>query len=122
MMHKVFVYGSLKIGYSNHVVLRGADYVGEDTTADPAWYMFSMGGFPGVVRGDKLITGEVYEVDDEGLSHLDALEGNGSFYTREVIPLKGGGDAWMYVLPDGRPRDPGSGVSIKGNEMSWLLT
>jgi len=29
---------------------------------------------------------------------LDMLEGNGSFYTRELVALDTGDTAWMYVL------------------------
>lgn len=103
-MHKVFVYGSLKKGFGNSYLLDNSKYLGRAMTKDQDWFMFSMGGFPGVVRGNhsnaNYLDGEVYVVDDDALRNLDALEGNGSFYTREEIPLQNGTTAWMYVLPD----------------------
>ena len=102
MTHKVFVYGSLKVGYGNHRVLNGAEYVGVHKTLEPNWEMMSLGGFPGVIRGKNLIEGEVYTVDDGGLERLDRLEGNGSFYNREQIKTTAG-VVWMYVLMRDQP-------------------
>ena len=80
MTYRVFVYGSLKRGFGNHGVIKDQTFIGKAVTIDNDWEMFSLGGFPGVVKGNKRILGEVYEVDDRGLSSLDELEGNGSFY------------------------------------------
>ena len=99
MTHRVFVYGSLKTGFGNHRVLGDNEPLREDQTLNAGWNMFSMGGFPGIVPGSQYISGELYEVDDSILERLDWLEGNGHFYTREVVPLASGVDAWMYVLP-----------------------
>lgn len=120
-MHKVFVYGSLKKGFGNHGVIRNGEFVGEGVTANPAWNMFSMGGFPGVVRGDKRLSGEVYIVDEEGLRHLDQLEGNGHFYTREIVPTSEG-DAWMYVLPDDDRQHDMDGVEEVNGNLTWKET
>lgn len=105
----VFVYGSLKNGFGNHDhFLKFSKMLGEGVTVDRCWFMLDLGCYPGVVRmpdtvGDGFrIYGEVYEVDSHTLRKLDGLEGNGSFYTREKVPIlvEGGEtvEAWMYVL------------------------
>ena len=99
---RVFVYGSLKRGFGNNVLLDDAKFVSEDMTL-PSWVMFSLGWFPGVAPGGQeytyMIKGEVYECNDAVIATLDRLESNGRFYTREIVPMKSGMEAWMYVLP-----------------------
>lgn len=100
------MYGSLKRGFGNHPVIEKGTFLSEAITTEKMWYMLSLGGFPGVVKlppsfVDTLgynIYGELYEVNDETLVGLDMLEGNGSFYTRELVALDTGDTAWMYVL------------------------
>lgn len=119
MTEQVFVYGSLKRGFGNHGVIRGQEFVGEGETSDNKWDMFSMGGYPGVIYGEMKISGEIYEVDEEGMKGLDRLEGNGSFYTREVIETTHG-KAWMYVLPERAGRDNKSDVEEEGGVLTWM--
>lgn len=79
-MTRVFVYGTLKSGYSNHnAFLKDATFIGKATTVTK-WAMIGEGmGFPYVLQRDNEhghnIIGEVYEVTDQELSHLDMLEG-----------------------------------------------
>lgn len=104
MMHKVFVYGSLKRGLHNNGFLSEARFIGERTTQDETWVMLSLGGFPGVLKKhhgglSASVRGELYEVDDETLARLDRLESNGHFYNRELVKLiDEDHPAWMYVL------------------------
>ena len=86
----VFVYGSLKEGYSNNTLLRGSTLV-RHATLPYGHRMFSLGGFPGVVEADLSsgypIHGEVYEVTERTLfESLDYLEG----YDKET-------DTGMYL-------------------------
>lgn len=103
-MHRVFVYGSLKRGRYNNDLLRESRFIGERTTQDETWIMRSLGGFPGVVKEyhgalSASIYGELYEVDDNTLTRLDRLEGNGHFYNRELVRLRDESEpAWMYIL------------------------
>jgi gamma-glutamylcyclotransferase (GGCT)/AIG2-like uncharacterized protein YtfP len=95
---RVFVYGSLLAGLGNHRVLRGAPLLGPARTP-PEFAMFSLGGFPGVVRGgETAIEGEVYEVDAATLAGLDQLEGHPRFYRREPLRLPGFGEVETYLL------------------------
>jgi gamma-glutamylaminecyclotransferase len=82
MMHKVFVYGTLKKGYGNHRLLKDSTFLGNALTFEK--FTLYDGGFPYLGRyGASQIIGEVYEVDDDTLSDLDRLEGVGhNFYDR----------------------------------------
>jgi len=104
MMHRVFVYGSLKRGKHNNDLLYDSRFIGERLTQDETWIMRSLGAFPGVVKKfygslSASISGDLYEVDDITLKRLDTLEGNGNFYNRELVRLRNDNDpAWMYIL------------------------
>jgi len=102
MMRRVFVYGSLRRGFSNHRFLESASYLGEATTA-PHYRLVSLGAFPGMTPGLSVVRGEVYEVDADTLRRLDALEGHPHFYRRERVALDGfPGACEAYVLPNAK--------------------
>lgn len=93
--HRVFVYGSLKRGGSNHGLLREADF--EGTLEVEGLEMWDTGrGFPACVPGDGVVEGEVYRVDDATLAAVDRLEGHPSMYERRRVD-----DLWVYVWVDG---------------------
>ena len=111
-MHHVFVFGTLKRGFPLHDEgLRGARYLGVYRTVVPypmvvagQWYAPMMFAEPG--EGSR-VKGEVYEVDDERLGVLDALEsiskpGNDRITTK-VEPLVGGTAlrAFIYIKARG---------------------
>jgi gamma-glutamylaminecyclotransferase len=89
---KVFVYGTLKAGRSNHRLLATATFVGQGATVKS----FRMGdcGFPVLLESKKdrlgcaRVQGEVYEVDDATIERLDALEAEGRMYRREVHKIE----------------------------------
>lgn len=94
---RLFVYGSLMAGLSNHGRLQGARFIGRATAA--GFSMHSLGGFPGVVReGEGSVHGEVYEVDGAMLTDIDRLEGHPRFYRRTLIRLTDGSSAETYLL------------------------
>lgn len=89
-MTRVFVYGTLKRGGSNHRFLAGQHYLG--TTRTVAGYtLYSLGDYPGMIRSDDpahTVTGELWSVDAACLAALDELEGvEEGLYTREPIVL-----------------------------------
>lgn len=118
----VFVYGTLRQGFSNHGLLKGMPYLGVGVSAIEKFEMREPhhGGFPllfengqrtnsGNVMSGK-VHGEVYVVDPLTLLELDRLEGNGFMYQRskQWITLKDQQvasknnfkpciQAWMYV-------------------------
>ena len=86
----LFVYGTLKRGFSNHRLLEECKFVEEGCMSG---VMYSLGGFPGMVVSDGLcdtVHGEVYEVTD--FTRLDQLEGyyahapERSLYLRDKQP------------------------------------
>jgi len=93
-MIRVFVYGSLLTGLSNHRVLAGAKLI-EAGEKDIHCKMVSLGAYPALIQTslENSITGELYEVDEEGLQRLDYLEGHPNFYKR--IQVDG---VWVYFL------------------------
>ncbi len=108
MTHRVFVYGTLLRGLRNHYLLDGASFVRADVTVD-RFTLLDFGRYPAVVpRPRDPIHGEVYDVDDDVLVALDALEDYPRWYDRVQVQLAGGGAAWMYVFnhppeAEGRP-------------------
>ncbi len=107
-MHKVFVYGTLKRGFPYAAELDGERLLGRHRTREP--YPLVVGGrwFSPILIAEPgnglCVFGEVYEVGDEKLAHLDGLEGTHHplGYTRitiAVAALDGADDfaAWTYV-------------------------
>lgn len=98
---ELFVYGSLKRGFSNHSVMAGAVFLGETRTA-PGFELVSLGLYPAlIVSGTDRVTGELYRVSLEHLARLDEFEG--SEYERSPIELESGRLAHAYLLRPGHP-------------------
>lgn len=103
----VFVYGTLKMGYGNHHLLDGAWFEGEGVTKE-RWPLDASSAIPFLHKREgegERVEGELYLVDPETLSRLDALEGHPSFYRREIIEVElsnGVFEAWAYFIV--RPR------------------
>jgi len=95
----VFVYGSLKAGFHNNRYLADAKLLGK-SISPPRFALLDLGAFPAAIRGDHILTGEIYEVDAKTMRNLDRLEGNGYLYQRELCPFRIGGKqikAWIYI-------------------------
>ncbi len=95
----VFVYGSLKRGFRNHRFMGRARFVAEGLTR-PEFAMLDLGRYPGVIRGNSAIQGEVFAVAPPLMVRLDRLEDNGWVYQRERITIdvpSGPVDAWIYL-------------------------
>ena len=82
----VFVYGTLMQGRSNHDYYLGGKEMIDDATLD-GFDMYDIGSFPGIVPGDGVVKGELYEVSEKELASLDYLEGEGSLYIRRCVPV-----------------------------------
>ena len=102
-MNRVFVYGTLKSGGDIRGLNQfgdGASIVGKAKTQYPDYEMSDLGAFPGVFLNGKFhIQGEVWEVNDDILDQLDAIEGYPDFYNKQIVHTTQG-KAWMYFLPD----------------------
>lgn len=101
-MHKVFVYGSLLSGLGNHRLLETSKKLGVTKTPE-GFDMLDLGYFPGAIKGQGVLIGEVYEVDDVVLKDLDRLEGyhdknnnHNNMYNRIEIETEFG-KAYIYI-------------------------
>jgi gamma-glutamylcyclotransferase (GGCT)/AIG2-like uncharacterized protein YtfP len=96
MQQRVFVYGTLRRGGSNHRLISGERLLGEFIT-EPKYRMLDLGPFPGVViPGDQAIVGEVFSVSAITLHALDRLEEIPHLYLRERIDSPWG-NVWIYL-------------------------
>lgn len=100
---RIFVYGTLKRGCSNHAHLSGQQFVREAVTA-PRYRLVDCGGYPGMVPAEDAgtsVKGEVWEVDERGLEVLDLLEDVAvGLYAVERVSLLGGDaaeDVYTYI-------------------------
>ena len=92
-MNKVFVYGTLKRGNSNSVMLHNQTYLGDGSTKQK--YVMYDAGIPFVVEDDlsyegdtpTLIRGELWLVTNQVVKELDALEGHPYAYRRTTVSL-----------------------------------
>lgn len=93
MTHALFIYGTLMPGLRLEAEMLGARFVGP---AHIAGRLIDVGHYPGLLQGDGPVTGEVYEVDDAHLTHLDGVEGvvpgdrDASQYWREEVTVLSG--------------------------------
>lgn len=111
----VFVYGTLKKGFSNDKFLESSEFIGKAYTKNKfPMYIYKNGPYPfpymlnmisrsaELAKGDKNIftakqlnvmseannvKGEVYKISDETLAKLDWLEGCPDFYFRREIKV-----------------------------------
>lgn len=71
----VFVYGALRQGASNAWRMERASIVGKATVVGT---LVKVDWYPGLVLGgERLVHGEVYQVDEQTLCELDEFEGIG---------------------------------------------
>lgn len=102
----LFVYGTLKRGFSNNHLLNQAEFLGAAKTLGK--YSLWVSGIPYVFKGEAVsyIHGELYHVDNLTLKIIDRLEGHPEWYRREevkVVTEKGETvTAWLYFYPEKR--------------------
>jgi gamma-glutamylaminecyclotransferase len=104
MARLIFVYGTLKQGFRNFHINRGRRVDGDFVTDVPyPLYLVGEFGLPWLVRkpGEGLpVEGQVFEVDDDVLQDMDALEriDQAGYYQRLPLRVKRiGGDAAIDV-------------------------
>lgn len=114
-MMRMFVYGTLLPGESNHYLVK--PYLLSRRPGRVRGRLYDAGPYPGIVLGgSRLVTGEWMEVEERALPVLDELEGyygpgRDNEYERVKVsdadkPELSG---WIYVWPDSRgfPEIPG---------------
>jgi len=98
---KLLVYGTLKRGRGNNFHLETSKFLREDLTANASYFMTHV-GFPQVSEKEDghFIKGELWEVSEHDLPHVDRLEGHPDWYERKEVELMSGEKAWMYIMPE----------------------
>lgn len=95
----LFVYGTLRKGFGNHVMMSGCTFLGDGTIQA---LLYAHGMLPMIGHGDGTVKGELYKVPDEEWRHLDGLEGHPNWYCREHtnVTLADGKvvRAWAYFM------------------------
>jgi gamma-glutamylcyclotransferase (GGCT)/AIG2-like uncharacterized protein YtfP len=106
-MPRLFIYGTLKRGGSNHARLAGQKFLAAAHTM-PGYTLYSLGDYPGMVfqPADRHgVTGEIWEVDAATLAQLDEFEGvPEGLYRRATVPLlppnaKAAVETYLYARP-----------------------
>ncbi len=117
---RVFVYGTLKRGGSNHdfMMRAGGVFLCEAETREKRRLIVD--GLPylcdGLAEDGHNVEGEIFEIPDtRGLALIDGLEGNGHFYRRRIDEfverLTGNEEprehsAWVYYVLQHRDGEP----------------
>lgn len=97
----LFIYGSLKRNFGNYRVMEdyGATYTGDAVTAAAVWDLEDLGSFPGLVKGNFFVAGELFKIKPGTLDMYDRFEGAPDFYRRVPIRVFNRGTAitvWGY--------------------------
>lgn len=109
-MTKLFVYGTLKRGLCNNIVMGDAKFIKEDCLK--GFKMHSLGGFPAITpepfdpdnEHPRIVHGELFEINDKDLINVDRLEGydeqavRHTFYDRTTVRLESGEQALVYFM------------------------
>ena len=101
LLQKVFVYGTLKSGFSRNNILaqRGSKFV--KLGHIEGWMMRHLGEFPSIYpspNGYERVYGEVWECPEKCIELLDRIEGvSNGFYKRIKVLTYGMGPCWVYV-------------------------
>jgi gamma-glutamylcyclotransferase (GGCT)/AIG2-like uncharacterized protein YtfP len=93
----LFVYGTLRRGEPNHRELGRARFVAQARTA-PVYELVDLGSYPALLEGgETAVHGELYEVDESWVGHVDAFEEAPALYDRKPVRLEGDA-AHAYVM------------------------
>lgn len=94
---RIFVYGTLRRGGSNHHRLEGAAFI---STARVRGRLYRIDWYPGLVLDDSAgpVLGEVYEVSNGILDDLDAFEGDAYLRVNIEVRLSDStsAEAWLW--------------------------
>jgi gamma-glutamylcyclotransferase (GGCT)/AIG2-like uncharacterized protein YtfP len=86
--------------------------------------LYDVGAYPGLLLdgSDSLVTGELYEVEDETLNKLDKFELSDDYVRREVEVLQGSERkrCWIYVPERGEELFSGQRLIESGDWIKHL--
>ena len=89
----LFVYGSLKKGFDNHIVLKEANYISKAKTINKfAMYKEENQNYPYIVKNEMIgqnIEGELYQITRKDvLAEIDEFENAPNYFKRTEILIK----------------------------------
>ncbi len=90
LMKNLFVYGTLKAGFSNHYLIADCNFLGKVKTSKKYPMVAPHYAFPYLIEKEGIgyhIEGELFSVDDNKLRLLDELEGVPEHYYRKSIEV-----------------------------------
>jgi len=104
----LFTYGTILKGNHNHVWIQGSTFIGDGKAEGFKLYDYVnpkslQSHYPVAIKDAKAtmpLLGEVYQCPSKLLSRCDMLEGEGSLYSRQTIPVDVNGtkiDCYIYV-------------------------
>lgn len=70
----LFTYGTLMKGERNHVYMNDQNFI--DHAFLSGYQLYELGKFPGLVKEDGCLMGEIYHVDESERERIDYLEGS----------------------------------------------
>ncbi|SFN04545.1 Uncharacterized conserved protein YtfP, gamma-glutamylcyclotransferase (GGCT)/AIG2-like family [Izhakiella capsodis] len=91
---RIIVYGSLRREQGNSHWMTNGQWLGDHVI--DGYELYSLGHYPGVIKGMGKVYCEVYRIDATMLAELDALRSKGGEYKRELTSTPYG-SAWLYV-------------------------
>jgi gamma-glutamylcyclotransferase (GGCT)/AIG2-like uncharacterized protein YtfP len=100
MNYRVFVYGTLRKGESNHHYLQGGVLI-EDGVWAKGYTMYDLIAYPcAIPTQEGQIKGEIWQIDENCLAEIDKLEGiEEGLYTRILDNVL---QAYIYVKPNSK--------------------
>jgi gamma-glutamylcyclotransferase (GGCT)/AIG2-like uncharacterized protein YtfP/lysophospholipase L1-like esterase len=119
-MIRIFLYGTLKRGGCRSHVMRGQRFVRESRTI-AKYRMYNTGSYPALVEDEDglEIEGEIWDVDNDCLRVLDAIEAVPDLYDRKPVSLADsdpeGVQTYIYRRSVDGMRDCGSCWETGGN-------
>jgi gamma-glutamylcyclotransferase (GGCT)/AIG2-like uncharacterized protein YtfP len=111
----VFVYGTLKKGFHNNVLLQNEEFVAKGLTINE--YVLTEDSIPYVSSIEEIsrIHGEVYNVSPEAMINLDILEGHPRWYERRLTKIAATDgkvyECWLYF----NERSLGALINLSGD-------
>lgn len=110
-MEYVFVYGTLKRGFSNNFVMGNSEFVGQCITVND--YFLTQGRFyPMLIDAQpgKKIKGELFLVETSKIPSIDRFEGHPNLFNRQKILVRfheKNIEAWCYFYTNLEQLEPG---------------
>ena len=119
---KVFVYGTLMKGETNHHYLENSTFLGMATIE--GYDMYDMGWYPAIIDGDNLIIGELYQVPTNDMPSIDMLEGEGSLYIKrcETVNDSNGKSSFAFIYVYNRDCSDLERISVWNKEYVWYVS